>query len=87
MSLVLALCFLVWGNGYPAHHKVLRLGLGMDVLAKSNFHKVIEIAHPHVKFILDRMCERGKAVMKEKNPNFLGSRKIGSNNIGWLLID
>ena len=87
VSLVLALCFLVWGNGYPAYHKVMRLGLGTDVLAKSNFNKVIEIAHPHVKYILDRMCESGKAVMKEKYPNFLGSwkRAVTTSDGCWLI--
>lgn len=58
VSLATALCFLVYGQGYPTYYKVLRLGLGMDVLARSNFYRVIEIAYPHVKTVLDTMCEK-----------------------------
>ena len=67
VSLATALCFLVYGQGYPAYYKVLKLGLGMDVLAKGNFHKIIEIAYPHIKTVLDDMCELAKDRMQERS--------------------
>lgn len=51
---------LVYGQGYPTHSKVLKIGLGMNVLAKSNFYRIIEIAHPHIKSVLDKMCDSEK---------------------------
>lgn len=82
-----ALCFLLYGNGYLAYHKVLKLGLGMNVLSKNVFYKVIEMAYPHVKSVLDTMCEKGKMVMKEKDSNVLGSwkRAVTTSDGCWLI--
>ena len=87
VSLATALCFLVYGQGYPAYAKVLKIGLGMNVLAKSNFYRIIEIAHPHIKSVLDRMCERAKIKMKSKDPSLLGSwkRAVTTSDGCWLI--
>ena len=58
---------LVYGQGYPTHSKVLKIGLSMNVLAKSNFYRIIEIAHPHIKSVLDKMCDSEKVSMKSKD--------------------
>ena len=87
VSLATALYFVVYGQGYPAYAKVLKIGLGTNVLAKSNFYRIIEIAHPHIKSVLDRMCERAKIKMKSKNPSLLGSWKqaVTTSDGSWLI--
>ena len=67
VSLATALCFVVYGHGYSMYYKVLKMGLGIDVLASSNFYKVIELAYPHVKTVLDSMCAKAKEHMQKKN--------------------
>lgn len=54
VSIATALCFLDYGQGYPNYYKVLKLGLGINVLVKSNFQRIMEIAYPHVKTILGK---------------------------------
>ena len=87
VSLAMALCFVVWGDGYPAYTKVLKVGLGMDVLNKNSFQRIIEMAYPHVKSILDRMCEKAKHVMKSKESEELGSwkRTVTTSDGCWLI--
>ena len=87
MSLALGLCFLIWGHGYPIYHKVLRLGLGLQTLAYKSFFRIIRIAHPFVKTVLDEICEMGKNEMKMKNPSELGSWKkaVTTSDGCWLI--
>ena len=87
VSLATALCFLVYGQGYPLYYKILKLGLGMDALAKPNFYKIIEIAYPHVKTVLDNMCEIAKNKMKAKDSGVLGSweRAVTTSDGCWLI--
>ena len=87
VSLALGLCFLIWGHGYFIYHKVLRLGLGLQTLAYKNFFRIIRIAHPFVKTVLDEICEMGKNEMKMKNPSELGSWKkaVTTSDGCWLI--
>ena len=87
VSLALGLCFLIWGHGYPIYHKILRLGLGMEALSQKTILKIIKIAHPCVKSILDGICEQGKNEMKAKNPLELGSwqRAVTTSDGCWLI--
>mgnify|MGYP001798516277 CR=1 FL=1 len=55
---------------------MLKAGLGMDDLSKNTFQRIVEIAHLHVKSILDRMCDRAKKLMKSKEPGELGSWSV-----------
>ncbi|KXJ07889.1 hypothetical protein AC249_AIPGENE25248 [Exaiptasia diaphana] len=79
--------FLVYGQGYHSYYKVLKLGMGIDVLANSNFQKVIHLAYPHVLNILDGMCKKGKEYMKSKAPTELGSwqRAVTTSDGCWLI--
>lgn len=83
----MSLCFLIWGHGYPAYSKILRLGLGMKPLAYKNFYRIIVLAYPHVKAILDGICEEAKNEMKAKDPNELGSfkRAVTTSDGCWLI--
>ena len=85
--LALGLCFLTWGHGYPIHHKILRLGLGMETLSNKSFLKIIKIAHPFVKSILDDICKLGKSEMKAKDPSEQGSwqRAVTTSDGCWLI--
>lgn len=87
VSLATVLCFLLYGQGYHTYHKILRLGLGINVLAKSNFHKIIELVYPSAKTMLDNMCEKAKEVMKKKDKNLLGSweRAVTTSDGCWLI--
>ena len=87
MSLALGLCFLIWGHGYPAYHKILKLGLGFSSLTGSNFYNIIKLAHPDVKTVLDEICEMGKSEMKEKPPFELGSweKAVTTSDGCWLI--
>ncbi|KXJ07142.1 hypothetical protein AC249_AIPGENE6000 [Exaiptasia diaphana] len=87
VSLATALCFLIYGQGYPAYYKVLKMGMGIDVLAKKNFYNIIKIAHPHVKSVLDSMCESAKSNMQKRDPNELGSwqRAVTTSDGCWLI--
>lgn len=87
VSLATALCFLVYGQGYHTYHKVLKLGLGINTLASSNFSRVIEICHPHAKSILDDMCVKAKEHMKAKKSTEIGSweRAVTSSDGCWLI--
>ena len=87
VSLAMARCFLVWGGGYPAYTKVLKVGLGMDVLSKNSFQRIIEMAYPHVKSILDRMCEKAKHVMKSIGIRGAWQLEANCYNIRRLLVN
>ena len=87
VSLALGLCFLIWGHGYPAYHKILKLGLGIPTLTSSNFYNIVKLAHPCVKSVLDEICEMGKSEMKRKPPSELGSWKkaVTTSDGCWLI--
>ncbi|KAJ7377765.1 hypothetical protein OS493_026901 [Desmophyllum pertusum] len=81
VSLSLGLCFLIWGHGYPAYHKILKLGLGICTLTNSNFYNIVKFAHPCVKSVLDEICEMGKSEMKRKTPLIAWQLEEGSHHL------
>lgn len=87
VSLSTALSFLVYGQGYHSYFKVLKMGLGINTLASGNFYRVIEVASPHIKEILNGMCEKAKQLMKAKDPTEIGSwnRAVTSSDGCWLI--
>ncbi|XP_031575501.1 uncharacterized protein LOC116309092 [Actinia tenebrosa] len=85
VSLETALCFLVYGQGYHNYYKVLKLGVGLDVLARINFQKIIKLAYPHIKTVLDGMCEKAKSNMQSKASEELGTwqRAVTTSDGCW----
>lgn len=63
------------------------MGLGIDVLAKVIFYKIIQMAYPHIKTVLDGMCEKAKEKMQEKQSTDLGSwkRAVTTSDGCWLI--
>ena len=59
----------------------------MEALSQKTFLKIIKIANPFVKSILDGICEQGKSEMKTKNPLELGSwqRAVTTSDGCWLI--
>ncbi|KXJ10076.1 hypothetical protein AC249_AIPGENE24887 [Exaiptasia diaphana] len=82
-----ALAFLVYGQGYHTYRKVLQLGLGINVLAGKNYNTIINLAYPHVKEILESMCEKAKDYMKSKDSSQLGSwsKAVTTSDGCWLV--
>ena len=73
VSLALRLATFIAGIGFAGYHKLLKHYLGMHVVNRRHFYHVIEMAYPHVKDILDEVCELGKEEMK-----YLPSTQLGS---------
>ena len=57
VSLALSLAFFVSGHGYAGYRKTLGKGLGLGTVSGKPFLEIINMASPHIKNILDEMCE------------------------------
>ena len=59
----------------------------MKTFSHKSFLKIIKIAHPLVKSILDDICKLGKSEMKAKDPSELGSwqRAVTTSEDCWLI--
>ena len=77
MSLALSLAFFISGHGYASYRKTLGRGLGLGILSDKLFLDVIDLAFPHIKDILDDMCEEEKEYLKALAPTQLGSWSRG----------
>ena len=77
VSLALSLAFFISGHGYASYRKTLGRGLGLGILSDKPFLEVIDLAFPHIKEILDEMCEEEKEHMKALPPTQLGSWSRG----------
>ena len=73
VSLALSLAFFISGHGYAAYRKTLGKGLGLGVLSEKPYLEIIGVALPHIKNILDEMCEEAKGHMKNISDRELGS--------------
>lgn len=73
VSVALRLATFISGIGFAGYHKLLKRHLGMHVVNQRHFYRVIEMAYPHVKEILDEICELGKEEMKHLPSTELGS--------------
>ena len=73
VSLALHLATFIAGIGFAGYHKLLKRYLGMHAVSQRHFYHVIEMAYPHVKDILDEVCELGKEEMKSLPSTQLGS--------------
>ena len=59
VGLTLALSFFLSVHGFANFNRTLRQYLGILCISK-NRYDVIKLAYPHLKDILDEMCEEGK---------------------------
>lgn len=73
VSLALSLAFFISGHGYAGYRKALGRGLGLGVVSEKLYLEVIDLALPHIKSILDEMCEDAKQQMKDLPPDQIGS--------------
>ena len=85
VSLALRLAAFISGIGFAGYHKLLKRHLGMHVVSDSSFNTVIEIAHPHIRDILEELCELGKEDMKALPTTQLGSwaRAVTTSDGCW----
>lgn len=75
VSVALRLAAFLSGMGFRGYHKLLKRYLGIHAVTNKHFSHVIEMAYPHIKDILDGMCDLAKADMKSLPSSELGSWK------------
>ena len=73
VSLALSLAFFISGQGYASYRKTLGKGLGLGVVSEKPFLEVVDLALPHIKAILDGVCEDAKLQMQNIENDQLGS--------------
>ena len=73
VALTLALSFFLSVHGFANFNRTLRQYLGILCISKNRYYDVIKLAYPHLKDILDEMCEEGKKNMQELLQDELGS--------------
>ena len=73
VSLAISLAFFISGHGYAGYRKTLGRGLGIGVTSEKPFLEVIDLALPHIKEMLDEMCDDAKHQMKQLSPDQIGS--------------
>ena len=74
---MVSLAFFISGHGYASYRKTLGKGLGLGVLSDKPFLEAIDLAFPHIRDILDEMCEDEKNYMKALPNDQLGSWSRG----------
>ena len=62
--MALPLAFFTSGHGYASYRKTLGTGLGLGVTSEKPFLEVIDCALPHIKNMLDEICDDAKQNMK-----------------------
>ena len=64
VSLSLRVAAFVSGIGFAGYDKLFKRHLGMHTVTDKQFYATIEMCYPHVKDMLDDICELGKDEMK-----------------------
>ena len=72
-SLALAAGFFLSGHGFANFDRTLRQYLGISCISKNRYYDVIKLVYPHLKIILDKMCNEEKERMKKLPQEQLGS--------------
>ena len=87
VSLALSLAFFISGHGYAGYRKTLGQGLGLVITSEKPLLEVIDIALPHIKAILDEMCDDAKHQMKQLSSDQIGSlsRAVTCCDGCWLI--
>ena len=73
VSLALRLAAFLAGIGFAGYHRLFSRYLGIATVSDRHFNQVIELAFPHIRDILDEVCEEGKEEMKGKPNSEIGS--------------
>lgn len=73
IGLALAVAFFLSGHGFANFNGTLRQYLGISCISKNRYYDVIKLPYPHIKDILDEMCEEEKKNMQELSQDKLGS--------------
>ena len=60
VGLALGLAFFLTGHCYANFEKTLKQCLGILCISKNRFYDIIKLAYPHIKAILDGMCNEEK---------------------------
>ena len=71
VSIALRLAAFLSGIGFREYHKQFKRYLGMQVVTSKQFYHVTELAYPHIKDILDDMCDMAKEEMQRLLPTTL----------------
>ena len=84
-SLALAAGFFLSGHGFANFDRTLRQYLGISCISKNRYYDVIKLVYPHLKSILDKMCNEEKERMKKLPQEQLGSwhRAVGTSDGVW----
>ena len=75
VSIALRLAAFLAGIGFSGYHNLFARYLGIAVVTNKYYDRVIELAFPHIKNILDEVCEDGKVEMMALPSSQLGSWK------------
>ena len=72
-SSALSLAYFISGHGYAGYRKTLGRGLRIGVTSEKPFLEGMGLALPHIKEMLDEMCDDAKHQMKQLSPGQIGS--------------
>ncbi|XP_070562223.1 uncharacterized protein [Ptychodera flava] len=86
VSLALHLAHFIAGNHFSDISKSLGVGLGIQVLSRPAFQGIIKLLYPHVKNVVDEMCDEARKDMKTLPPTQIGSwqRAMTTSDGAWL---
>ena len=86
LSRALQVAFLFGGCHYSQYRRVMREGLSMFAVTSEVFFNTIKFMQPHVKAVLDRVCELGRQQMRDLPDGQLGSfkRAVTQGDCTWL---
>ena len=85
VSLSLRVAALISGIGFAGYDKLFKRHLGMHTITDKQFYATIEMCSPHVKDMLDEICEIGKDEMKAIADTELGcwKRAVTTSDGAW----
>ena len=87
VSVALSLAFFISGHWYAGYRKTLGSGLGLGKVSEKPYLKVVDLALPYIKSMLDEMCNEAKENMKEIAPDQVGSwsREVACCDGCWVI--
>ena len=75
VGLALGVAFFLTGHGFANFERTLKQCLGISCISKNRYYDIIKLAYPHLKAILDGMCDEEKEKLKSITDGDLGSWK------------
>lgn len=75
VRLALVVAFFLTGHGFAQFDRTLKQCLGIACVSKNVYYDIIKLVYPHLKDILDEMCNKEKERMKSLPDEDLGSWK------------